>query len=140
MEVFWNYLLVFAMIAVGFMLYAFGFMQVLISLFCTIPTTKAFNTGDYFIDTKGIYKQCAKTIVVWLIIIGIVVALVFMFGNGWAIYGFLFGIAVGFFSSLGKWGRTPSNLLDYLTAFRRYYPEKFYADLAEDFRVKGASD
>lgn len=45
---------------------------------------------------------------------------VFHWGNDYAKYGYLFGIGMPFLFSLGKWGMTEPNILDFLQGAQKY--------------------
>ena len=127
-----NILLAAAMWVVGLFLYSIGIMQVMITLFCAIPLTKRFS-AIYPVDTSGIYKKCATTIILWAVISAVVVFLVMHFGNFYAKCGFWIGVAIPFLLSLGKWGINPDNISDYFKTFHRYYPKNA---LVEIFNAK----
>ena len=64
----------------GLLLFSFGIMQILISIFCTIPATRRFSKEGY-IGTGPIYKRCVATIVVWLVISVVIIGAVLYFGK-----------------------------------------------------------
>lgn len=119
-----NILVLVAMWAVGSFLYSIGVMQILIILFCAIPLTKTLIQNGYEVNKSGIYKRFFITIVFWLIILLGISIPVFLFGNSYVKYGYLIGLGIAFFISLGKWGRTEENISDYFSAYSRFIPDK----------------
>lgn len=103
----------------GLLLFSFGIMQILISIFCTIPATRRFSKEGY-IGTGPIYKRCVATIVVWLVISVVIIGAVLYFGNSFARYGFFAGMVIPFLFSIGKWGMNDSNLQDYFQVYGHY--------------------
>lgn len=126
-----NVLSAIGMWAVGLFLYSIGVMQILLTVFCAIPLTKRFS-AIYIVDTSGIYKQCAFTIVLWCILSSIVIALVMVFGNSYVVYGFWIGFVMAFFLSIGKIGINNQNFIDYFESFGKYYPKKAISEIFGD--------
>lgn len=118
-----NIALCIMMWAVGMLLYSMGIMQILIALFCTIPTTRKLSQV-MVVDTGYIYKRCALTIVLWLLISVAVFCAVFMLGNAYVKYGFAIGAGISFLFSLGKWGANEANLQDYFKVYSCAFAQK----------------
>lgn len=108
------------MYACGSLLFSFGIMQIILVLTCAIPATKNFcRYGPA--DTKTIYRKCAFTIVLWLVISALAIGAVIYFGGYIIRFGFFFGIAISFLFSIRKWGMTTDNIQDYIRAYGVYY-------------------
>lgn len=111
-----NIIIAFVMWAVGMLLYSIGIMQILIVLFCAIPTTRKLSKVAT-VDCGYIYKRCTITIVTWLLISAAVFCAVFILGNAYVKYGFAIGVGISFLFSLGKWGANEANLQDYFKTY-----------------------
>lgn len=108
---------------VGAYLYSYGVMQILLTLFCSIPLTIRFSK-IYDVDTPAIYSRCITTIVLWTVVTAVVIALVMAFGSIYVKFGFWAGFIISFLLSIGKWGINQPNFEDYFQAFRSFYPPK----------------
>lgn len=117
---FLSMLIALALWVVGMLLYSIGIMQILISLFCTIPATRRF-AKERKADTTRIYKRSIGTIILWSAITAAIVWAVLTFANIYGKVGFAVGIALPFLLSLGKLGMNNSNLQDYWNAYGSCY-------------------
>lgn len=122
-----NILLTIGMWFVGVLLYSFGVLQILISLFCTIPATKMFSKGR-FVDTGRIYRRCSVTILTWIVIAGGIIYAVLRFCGPYARVGFFAGMAITALLSLGRVGMNADNIVDYFRVYGTCYAPK---DLCE---------
>ena len=116
-----NILLLVAMCMVGIVIYCLGILQALICIFCGLPLTSVL--GKQFpgkVDVRGLRRKYIFPIILWLVLCGGLSFAVFHWGNDYAKYGYLFGIGMPFLFSLGKWGMTEPNILDFLQGAQKY--------------------
>ncbi len=123
---FWYILLAIVFLVFGFLLYSFGALQILITLFCSIPITKRALRDGCAINKQRINKMFMMTITLWITIIAIAAFLIIYFGNNWVKYGFLSGIIFAFLTSLGKLGINGANVLDYIKVYGKLYPQECF--------------
>lgn len=106
---------------VGAVLFVFGGLQVLLSLFFSMRFTAKLNRhfrGQF--NSKVIYLKSMFTILFWgAIIAGATFAIhKWLFGYAWV--GYLVGAGFCFLLSLGKLGMNESNVLDYMSVNSRH--------------------
>ena len=124
-----NYLLLAAMWIVGIVVYSLGVLQCLICLFCGLPMTSML--GREFpgkVDIGGLRRKYILPMFFWLIISAGVTFAVFNWGNTYAKCGYLIGAGIAFVFSLGKWGMTEQNIMEFLQGAHRYIASDTFED------------
>ena len=126
----WNILVLMAMLMLGGFLYSFCTLPALICLFCAYPLTHRLR--HYYPGQISVSPILLRYTASILLLGGITAAVslaVFHWGNEWARYGFLGGAALAFLFSLGRWGRIPANVGEYLQSCSKHIEEGAYNEL-----------
>lgn len=121
---FLNFILFVAMWAAGYFVYVLFGLQIMITLFTSIPLTKmCFKFQDF--DIKFAKTRITITILLNLIILSAVIALLLLLATSAMKYGFLTGAILAFATSIRKlsW-RIKDNVKDYIKAFRLCFPNE----------------
>lgn len=117
-DIFW----IIAMGCTGYLFFAFGVMQLIVSVFTSIPTTKKISSFGP-VDAKKIYKQITITIALWIIVTAFAVMIALESDTPSMRFGFFLGIGVACITSLGKWGLR-CNMDDYVKTYGKYISEE----------------
>lgn len=115
-----NVLLFLVMWAIGFVVFSFSMLQVLLVITAALPATHRF-TAVFQANKKAIYVSCLRTIILHTVVSGAVCFLVYWFGSTYIKYGFSFGLGIAFLFSLGQLGLNKNNLDDYVDAYGKWY-------------------
>ena len=90
-----------------------------------------FNAGPGVSGQGGYRRPEGKYILpmfFWLIISAGVTFAVFNWGNTYAKCGYLIGAGIAFVFSLGKWGMTEQNIMEFLQGAHRYIASDTFED------------
>ena len=99
----------------GLVIGSMGLLQIMIILFFSIPYTKKLSCFGLIKSTSIIYKANLITISIWIIIIGGVSTLVFLYTSKVSLITYLVGIGIAILMGLSKTGTNDNNVQDYFT-------------------------
>lgn len=114
-----NIILVVGLYFVGAVFASYGLGMPLMLLRVSVPLTRLLGeTG--MINTKTARKQTAASLVFWVVIDAVVIALMITFANTFAWVGFGVGVFFSIFGVLRRSGANNDNLSDFIQSYRRH--------------------
>lgn len=112
---------------------AFGLSQLLIALRVGFPFTKFLETKYGGVQGGEIRKRCCATVFIWLVILGLVTAGLFWWGNTDVLIGAGIGAAFALFHAWRGTAPGASTVDDYFHAYARFINEETIKLILADY-------
>ena len=112
-------------------LVAFGISQMLIALRVGFPFTKFLEKKYGGVQGGEIRKRCCITVFIWLVLLGLVAAGLFWWGNQDVLIGAGIGAAFALVLSINGTKPGPSTIGDYFNAYGRFISEETVQKIQE---------
>lgn len=120
---------------VGALLYTFGGLRILLTVFCDIPLTRKLKClyGDK-IAAGAFYIKAAYTCALWIAIIAAATVAVILWDHNYALFGYFGGFLLTFATTIGKFRIDNNNASGYIERNGMFIFEGLRSELAERIR------
>jgi len=109
---------------VGGFFYSYFVMQIILTLFTSVPLVKKCSASNAF-NIKMAHKKIALTLLFNVIVVSAVFAIIVLFAPPSVKYGFAGGCGFTLLLSLGKWSwRKQDNFVDFAKSFRNCFNDE----------------
>ena len=119
-----------ALFIAGSLLYAFGGLQILVSIFCAFPFTARLKKrygGE--VAAGAIRMKLIYTVVIWAVVFAAATLAVIGWGPEYSLFGYLGGILMNLAISIGKLGINEANVGAYISRYEKFLTPKLRDEL-----------